>query len=192
MRRVWTLSETDKTAPCGTLRRQMSPRPSGNAKTSQGPAQRQRWRLGLGELAWRAEDRSYASLLEALTRESGRVLRQTQELVAPAVLTRGGISADLERSARAELAMFRAAMEDARKLSGQDDQAELSYDSRNPEQDAWADILIQYLVRTGYAEVRTEEPEPWHYSGLGVWTALCSVHMQLSCAWIPSGGGAAG
>ena len=141
----------------------MSPRSSGNAKTSQGPARRQRWQLGFGELAWRAEDRAYASLLEALTRERGRVVRQTQELVAPAALTRSRISADLERSARAELATFRAAMEDARTLSGQDDQAELAYDSRNPEQDAWADILIQYLVRTGYAEVRTDEPEPWHY-----------------------------
>ena len=26
-----------------------------------------------------------------------------------------------------------------------------------------ADVLIQYLVRPGYAEVRTEEPEPEHY-----------------------------
>ena len=29
--------------------------------------------------------------------------------------------------------------------------------------DTWADILIQYLVRVGYADVRTEEPDPWHY-----------------------------
>jgi hypothetical protein len=141
----------------------MSPRPSGNARTSQGPAQRQRWRLGFGGLAWRAEDRSYASLLEALTRERLLVLRQTQELFAPAVLTRGGISADLERSARAELAMFRAAIEDARSRGGPDSSAEVAYDSRKADQDAWADILIQYLVRTGYAEVRTEEPQPWHY-----------------------------
>ena len=141
----------------------MTPRTSGSPNTAQGRAHRQRWRLGFSELAWRGEDRAYAALLEALTRERGQVLRQTQELVAPSVLARSAISAELERSARAELAMFRAAMEDARSRGGADGSAEVAYDSRDPHQDAWADILIQYLVRTGYAEVRTEEPEPWHY-----------------------------
>ena len=140
----------------------MSLRPSGNARTSQGPTRRQRWRLGFGEIAWRAEDRSYAGLLEALTRARGQVLRQTRELVAPAMPS-SGLSSELERGARAELAMFRAAIEDARSRGGTHSQTEVAYDSRNPDQDAWADILIQYLVRTGYAEVRTEEPEPWHY-----------------------------
>lgn len=134
------------------------------ASSSQRRAHRQRWRLGFGTLTWRAEDRAYAGLLEALTRERGVVLRQTQELAAPAVpLTRSGINAELEQGARAELAVFRAALEDARIRSGSDGNAEVAYDSRIRDQDTWADVLIQYLVRPGYAEVRTEEPEPWHY-----------------------------
>ena len=125
---------------------------------------RQRWRLGFGTLPWRAEDRAYAGLLEALTRERAQVLKQTQELAQPArALARTGIDAELERGARAELDVFRAALEDAASRGGTDGQAEVAYDSREPEQDACADILIQYLVRPGYAEVRTEEPEPWHY-----------------------------
>ena len=39
----------------------------------------------------------------------------------------------------------------------------MPYDSRKPTEDNAADVLIQYLVRPGYAEVRTEEPEPGHY-----------------------------
>ena len=141
----------------------MSSRPGRDPGSSQ-PLHRQRWRLGFGALTWRAEDRGYAALLEALTREREQVLRQTQELAAPAApLTTRGIDAVLERGARAELAVFRAALEDARARSGANGQAEVAYDSRNPDQDTWADILIQYLVRPGYAEVRTEEPEPWHY-----------------------------
>jgi hypothetical protein len=37
------------------------------------------------------------------------------------------------------------------------------FDSQDPAQAASADLLIQYLVRPGYAEVRTEEVEPWQY-----------------------------
>ena len=77
--------------------------------------------------------------------------------------TRATVDAEQERGARAELAVFRAALEDARARGGVDGQAEVAYDSRDPDQDAWSDILIQYLVRPGYAEVRTEEPEPWRY-----------------------------
>ena len=125
---------------------------------------RQRWRLGFGDLAWRVEDRAYAALLEALTRERHAVLRQGREITHPArPLARSDIGAELERGARAELAVFRAALEDARARSGADGTAEVPYDSRDPQQDSWADIVIQYLVRPGYAEVRTEEAEPWHY-----------------------------
>ena len=125
---------------------------------------RQRWRLGFGTLPWQTEDRAYAGLLEALTRERGQVLKQTQELAEPArALTRSGIDAELERGARAELVVFRAALEDAASRGGANGQSEVAYESRDPAQDACADILIQYLVRPGYAEVRTEEPEPWHY-----------------------------
>ena len=39
----------------------------------------------------------------------------------------------------------------------------MPYDSREASQDAAADVLIQYLVRPGYAEVRTDEPQPERY-----------------------------
>ena len=125
---------------------------------------RQRWRLGFSELVWGAEDRAYAAVLEALTRERHAVLRQGLEIMDPArPLAKADIGAELERGARAELAVFRAALEDVRARAGPDGRAEVSYDSRDPRQDAYADILIQYLVRPGYAAVRTEEPEPWHW-----------------------------
>jgi hypothetical protein len=54
-------------------------------------------------------------------------------------------------------------MTDVRARGGADGQAEVSYDSAVPTQNTAADVLIQYLVRPGYAEVRTEEPEPGHY-----------------------------
>ena len=57
----------------------------------------------------------------------------------------------------------RAAMEDVRTRGGADGRQEVPYDGKNAKQDARADVLIQYLVRPGYAEVRTDEPEPGHY-----------------------------
>ena len=39
----------------------------------------------------------------------------------------------------------------------------MPFDSRNTLQNQQADMLIQYLVRPGYAEVRTEEPQPAAY-----------------------------
>jgi hypothetical protein len=42
-------------------------------------------------LAWRAEDRAYAGLLEALTRERGLVLRQAQELHADSIVNVRGV-----------------------------------------------------------------------------------------------------
>jgi hypothetical protein len=144
-------------AGMGALEDQAGPR-SGSSDP------RQRWRLGFGELTWRLEDRAYADVLEALTRERQALLRQGQELATPAHAPAAeAIDGELERGARAELAVFRAALEDARRRAGPDGRAEVPYDSRDPAQDSWAEVLIQYLVRPGYAEVRTEEPEPWHY-----------------------------
>ena len=125
---------------------------------------RQRWRLGFSDLKWRVEDRAYAAVLEALTRERHAVLLQGREIREPAQqLARADVSPELEGGARAELARFRGALEDARARGGPEGHAEVPYDSRDPQQDVWADVLIQYLVRTGYADVRTEEPEPWQY-----------------------------
>ena len=76
---------------------------------------------------------------------------------------RDAISQEQERQARAELALFRAALEDARARSGPRGDLEVPFDSQHPRDDASADMLIQYLVRPGYAEVRTEDTEPWQY-----------------------------
>jgi hypothetical protein len=125
---------------------------------------RRPWRLGFEQVAWRPADRAYAGVLEALTRERTALLEQGRELVAPArPRTSGAISQEQERQARAELALFRAALEDARARSGPHGDLEVPFDSQDPAQDASADLLIQYLVRPGYAEVRTEETEPWRY-----------------------------
>ena len=125
---------------------------------------RRPWRLGFERIAWRPADRAYAGVLEALTRERTALLEQGRELVAPArPRTSGAITQAQERQARAELALFRAALEDARARSGPHGDLEVPFDSHHPRDDASADVLIQYLVRPGYAEVRTEETEPWQY-----------------------------
>jgi len=125
---------------------------------------RRPWRVGFEQLAWRPADRAYAGVLEALTRERTALLEQGRELVAPArPRTTGAISQEQEQQARAELALFRAALEDARARSGPRGDLEVPFDSQHPRDDASADILIQYLVRPGYAEVRTEVTEPSQY-----------------------------
>jgi hypothetical protein len=122
------------------------------------------WRLGFEQLTWRPADRAYAALLEALTRERKALLAQGRELVAPArPTTADAIDQQQERDARAELAVFRQALEDARARGGAQANQEVVFDSQDPAQAASADLLIQYLVRPGYAEVRTEEVEPWQY-----------------------------
>ncbi len=104
------------------------------------------------------------AVLEALTRERKALLTQGQELAAPAhPPSRDAIDLVQELGARAELALFRAALGETRARSGPQADSEVPFDSRDPAQDASADLLIQYLVRPGYAEVRTEETEPWQY-----------------------------
>ena len=39
----------------------------------------------------------------------------------------------------------------------------MPYDSGDPVQNAQADALIQFVVRPGYGDVRTEEPAPGRY-----------------------------
>src|SRR5438477_3646036 len=109
---------------------------------------RRPWRLGFEQVAWRPADRAYAGVLEALTRERAALLEQGRQLVAPArPQNSGGITQEQERQARAELALFRAALEDARLRSGPAGDLEVPFDSQDPAQDASAELLIQYLVR---------------------------------------------
>jgi hypothetical protein len=89
-----------------------------------------------------------------------------REINAPAQPSAADVK-KLERAeldeARRELHGFRDALADVHHRSGGDERTEVPFDSRNPEQDAAADVLIQYLVRPGYAEVRTSEPTAEHY-----------------------------
>jgi len=125
-----------------------------------------RWLSGLGTQDWAGGDRAYASLLDALTRDRVETEVLEREISAPAQQPPADVK-QLERAeldeARRELDEFRNALTDIRSRGQGNDFAEVGFDSANPVQDAEADVLIQYLVRPGYAEVRTEEPAPEHY-----------------------------
>ncbi|MCA1646265.1 MAG: hypothetical protein LC797_12685 [Chloroflexi bacterium] len=130
----------------------------------------QRWLSGFGALDWRSDERAYASLLDALTRDRLEVEAVEREMQATARRTLADVHEDQQRAERDELAEarrelddFRSAMTDIRARGGPEAQNEVPYDSRDPVQNASADVLIQYLVRPGYAEVRTEEAQPGEY-----------------------------
>ena len=123
-----------------------------------------RWRRGRGAAEWPEDERAYAALLDALTHDLLDTEATRLELDAT---SRRGMADVLEEEqklrrdhtddARRELDQFRTALRDARARSGEDGRAEVPYDAARPDQDEMADLLIQYLVRPGYAEVRTEE-----------------------------------
>jgi hypothetical protein len=130
----------------------------------------QRWLSGFGALDWRSDERAYASLLDALTRDRLEVEAVEREMQATARRSLADVQEDQHRAERDELAEarrelndFRAAMNDVRERGGTDGSTEVPYDSRNAAQNEMADVLIQYLVRPGYAEVRTDEPQPGEY-----------------------------
>jgi hypothetical protein len=129
-----------------------------------------RWLSRFGALDWRADERAYASLLDALTRDRLGVEAVERQMEATARRSQAEVQEDQQRAERDELAEarreldeFRSAIADFRRRGGQDDRAEVPYDGSDPTQNAAADVLIQYLVRPDYAEVRTEEPTPEHY-----------------------------
>ncbi|HEX8967242.1 MAG TPA: hypothetical protein VF937_05130 [Chloroflexota bacterium] len=138
---------------------------------SEGPSPPRRWLNGFGALDWRTDERAYATLLDALTRDRLEAEALERELSAPPLSdtpsdlqqARDKAERDELADARRELDAFRLAMTDVRQRAGSDELAEVAYDSSNPAQNAAADVLIQYLVRPGYAEVRTEEPQPERY-----------------------------
>jgi len=130
----------------------------------------QRWLSGLGTLDWRTDERAYAALLDALTRDRLEVEGVEREMQAAAARSLADVQDAQQRAERSELAEarrelhdFRSAMADVRQRGQPDVQSEVPYDGRDPAQSAAADILIQYLVRPGYAEVRTDEPQPGQY-----------------------------
>jgi hypothetical protein len=108
--------------------------------------------------------------LDALTRDRLEVEAVEREMQATARRSLAEVQQAQQRAERDELAEarrelndFRAAMTDMRERSGADGLAEVPYDSRDQVQNGAADVLIQYLVRPGYAEVRTEEPQAGQY-----------------------------
>jgi hypothetical protein len=128
-----------------------------------------RWLSGFGALDWRSDERGFAALLDALTRDRLEVEAVERERLAAARRSLADVQEDQQRAERDELAEarrelddFRAALTDVRRRAHSAN-AEVPYDSRDAEQNEAADVLIQYLVRPGYAEVRTEEPEPERY-----------------------------
>ncbi len=123
-----------------------------------------RWLSAFGRHDWDESDRTYATLLDSLTRDRLEAEALERELSRPAEQVTADERALEQREideARQELDEFRAALTDARQRGA--DGGEVPYDSADPREDAAADVLIQYLVRPGYAEVRTEEPQPQHY-----------------------------
>jgi hypothetical protein len=120
-------------------------------------------------------ERAYAALLDALVRERIRLDAASLEMDTTARRSMAEVKAeevamaeDERAQARRQLRAFREAIEDAyaRSMAGARSGAEgseVTYDSADPEDDARADQLIGYLVRTGYGEVRTEESAPGHY-----------------------------
>src|SRR3981081_402684 len=118
----------------------------------------QRGLSGFGTLDWRSDERAYASLLDALTRDRLEVEAVEREMQATARRSGADIQEAQQRAERDELAEarrevdeLRAAMEDVRTRGVPDGRQEVPYDGKTAEQDARADVLIQYLVRPGYA-----------------------------------------
>jgi hypothetical protein len=128
---------------------------------------RRRWLSGFGAFEWRSDERAYASLLDALTRDRLEVEALEREMTAGNLTDVQEAQHKAERDelaeARSELDDFRSAVADARRRAGHDERTEVPYDSGIPTQNVAADVLIQYLVRPGYAEVRTDEPQPERY-----------------------------
>jgi len=129
-----------------------------------------RWMSGFGALDWRMDERAFASLLDALTRDRLEVEAVERELQATSRRSMAELQEDQQRAekdelaeARGELDDFRAAMTDVYQRGGPQHVDEVPYDSSMADQNRAADVLIQYLVRPGYAEVLTEEPGPERY-----------------------------
>ena len=108
------------------------------------------------------DQRTYAAVLDALSRE----LLDTELTDIEAHSTARRSMADIKEEqaetardtigeARDHVRAFREALHDARSRAAGTNVA--TYDSSDPTEDARADLLVQYLVRPGYAEVQTEE-----------------------------------
>src|SRR3979490_1629712 len=85
----------------------------------------QRWLSGFGALDWRTDERAYASLLDALTRDRLEVEALEREMEATSRRSLAEVQEDQHRAERDELAEarrelddFRAAMADVHQRGG--------------------------------------------------------------------------
>jgi hypothetical protein len=125
-----------------------------------------RWLRTFGRHDWDTDDRTYAGLLDALTHDRVESEALDREMSAPAhpgVTDVKKLEQNELEEARRELAAFRWALDNMHERTAGSERAEVPYDSGKQNEDAAADVLIQYLVRPGFAEVRTEEPQSGHY-----------------------------
>jgi len=126
------------------------------------------WLRGLGTFEWTPNDQPFAVLLEALVRDRSAEELVVREMEATSRVDMGELHQDrkeiaqseLER-ARGEVGTFRTALEDAWARGGTG--GEVPYDSAHPVENAQVDALIQYVVRPGYGEVRTDELGGEHF-----------------------------
>src|SRR5919197_4340366 len=109
-----------------------------------------RWLSGFGALDWRSDERDFAALLDALTRDRLEVEAAERERLAAARRSLADVQEAQHRAERDELAEarrelndFRAALTDVRRRADSSS-AEVPYDSRNQDQNEAADVLIQY------------------------------------------------
>src|SRR5205085_5610083 len=93
----------------------------------------QRWLSGFGTLDWRTDERAYASLLDALTRDRLEVEAVEREMQATARRSLADVQQDQQRAERDELAEarrelheFRTAMTDVRERGGADGRGEVA------------------------------------------------------------------
>jgi hypothetical protein len=129
-----------------------------------------RWPVAVLDLFESSDDRAYGALVQALARqlaseeavamEMDSTARRPMEEIKESGQT---VEAEIQAEARRRVGVFRAALEDAFVRSGGDPRREASYDSADPGQDQMADVLIQYLVRTNFAQVRTTDRGPGQY-----------------------------
>ena len=136
--------------------------PHGEAQSEQDPFWR--WPVAVFDLFESGDDRAYGALVQALARQLASEEAVTLEMDSTArrpmeAIKESGqaVEAEIQAEARRRVGVFRAALEDAFARSGGDPQREASYDSADPRQDEMADVLIQYLVRINYAQVRTTD-----------------------------------
>jgi hypothetical protein len=135
-------------------------------------------------VGWNPSDHALEALLDALTAEVVNEEVATLERDASARRSAAELGRDERELARQERdeahhdrRLFQAALRDAATAPGG-----ATYDSADPDRDALADVLIRYLVRTGYAEVETETPEPGHhrYTIQVDWTRLRALDDRIS------------